>query len=76
MQATPRAISEIVSTLLSATYQILGITDCACLAIPDHKIVAVRMYNHAEPNPPRYDYLEDIRSFGDQVLACCLLTLR
>lgn len=74
MQATPRSISGIGSTLPSGTYQILGITGCACLVIPDHKIVAVRMYNHAEPNSPGYYYLEDIRSFGDQVLACSLLT--
>lgn len=48
MQDKPRAISEIGSTLLTGTYRILGITGCACSVIPDHKIVAVWMYNLAE----------------------------
>ncbi|MFF2483792.1 serine hydrolase domain-containing protein [Paenibacillus sp. NPDC058071] len=72
VQDKPRAISEIGNTLTNGSYQILGKTGCACLVIPEHRIVAVRMYNQVGANPPGYDYLEDIKSFGDKVLACSL----
>lgn len=66
----PRAISEIGDTVPTGSYQILGITGCACLVIPEHRLVAVRMYNQVSPNPPGYNYLEDIKAFGDKVLSC------
>ncbi|ETT39351.1 penicillin-binding protein [Paenibacillus sp. FSL R7-269] len=49
-----------------------GEANLACLVIPEHRLVAVRMYNQAGPNPPGYDYLEDIKAFGDKVLTCTL----
>lgn len=48
------------------SFQVLGITGCACLVIPQYKAVAVRMYNQLH-NPQGYDYLEDIRQFGNEV---------
>ncbi|MEK4519321.1 serine hydrolase domain-containing protein [Paenibacillus sp. FSL H8-0122] len=72
IQDKPRAISEIGNTLPPESYQMLGLTGCACLVIPEHRLVAVRMYNQAGPNPPGYDYLEDIKAFGDKVLSCTL----
>ncbi|MEK4003591.1 serine hydrolase [Paenibacillus sp. FSL H3-0333] len=72
IQDKPRAISEIGNTLPLGSYQILGLTGCACLVIPEHRIVAVRMYNQTGPNPPGHDYLEDIKAFGDKVLSCTL----
>jgi CubicO group peptidase (beta-lactamase class C family) len=68
----PRAISEIGSTVPTVYYQTLGIAGCACLVIPEHRLVAVRMYNQVSPNPPGYNYLEDIRAFGDKVLSCTI----
>lgn len=39
------------------------------LVIPDEDIVAVRMFN-SYGSPEGYDYLEDVRSFGDTVMDC------
>ncbi|WP_042161212.1 serine hydrolase domain-containing protein [Paenibacillus gorillae] len=72
VQDKPRAISEMGNTLPSGSYQILGKTGCACLVIPEHRLVAVRMYNQLGSNLSGYDYLEDIKAFGDKVLACTL----
>jgi hypothetical protein len=52
--------------LPEGSYQVLGITGCVCLVIPKNKAVVVRMYNQTN-NPEGYNYLEDIRGFGDQV---------
>lgn len=68
----PRAISQIGNTIPTGSYQILGITGCACLVIPKYQLVAVRMYNQVGPNPPGYNYLKDIQAFGDKVLSCTL----
>ncbi|MNJ44823.1 Penicillin-binding protein 4* [compost metagenome] len=51
----------------SGAFQVLGITGCACLVIPEYRAVAVRMYN-ALSNPDGYDYLQDIKQFGNQVI--------
>ncbi len=48
----------------SNSYQILGITGCACLVIPEYDAVVVRMYNQLT-NTGDYDYLKDIRQFGN-----------
>ncbi|MGG1551278.1 serine hydrolase domain-containing protein [Paenibacillus ferrarius] len=48
------------------SYQVLGITGCAVLVIPAYNAVAVRMYNQLH-NIENYDYLEDIRTFGNLV---------
>jgi CubicO group peptidase (beta-lactamase class C family) len=67
-QAPHNQIGECVP---QGSYQVLGITGCACLVIPEHRIVAVRMYNQLS-NPAGYDYLADIREFGNQVVQACI----
>jgi len=62
---------QIGEQLPSDTYQVLGITGCACLVIPSHDAVVVRMYNQLS-NSNGYDYLNDIRKFGN--IACDLLS--
>lgn len=47
----------------------LGYTKVALLVIPDEDVVAVRKFNRFG-STEGYDYLEDIRSFGDTVYAC------
>ncbi|MDO7905665.1 serine hydrolase domain-containing protein [Paenibacillus sp. JX-17] len=59
-------LNQLGEELPARSFQILGITGCACLVIPELDAVAVRMYNQLR-NPPGYDYLQDIRSFGNQV---------
>lgn len=68
VQDKPNPVSEIGNTLPRGTFQILGITGCVCLGIPKYNLVAVRMYNHKGPNPLEYDYLKDIKTWGDLVL--------
>jgi hypothetical protein len=68
--ASPAYFSEIGNTLPIGTFQILGITGCVCLGIPQYNLVAVRMYNQKGPNPKEYDYLKDIKTWGDLVLEC------
>jgi len=57
-------LNEIGGQLPSCSYQILGITGCACLVIPKYDAVIVRMYNQLS-NPTGYDYLSDLRQFGN-----------
>lgn len=59
--------NQLGHTVPDGSFQILGITGCACLVIPQYNAVAVRMYNQLN-NPEGYDYLEDIRKFGDLVV--------
>lgn len=56
--------NQIGEQLPSCSYQILGITGCACLVIPKFDAVVVRMYNQLS-NPSDYDYLSDMRQFGN-----------
>jgi CubicO group peptidase (beta-lactamase class C family) len=62
--ATPQ--NQIGERVPAGSYQALGITGCAVLVIPAYDAVAVRMYNQLF-NPMGYDYLEDIRTFGNLV---------
>ncbi|MFC4323217.1 serine hydrolase domain-containing protein [Litchfieldia salsa] len=57
-------LNQLGGNLPSCSYQILGITGCACLALPIYNAVVVRMYNQLS-NPKGYDYLSDIRHFGN-----------
>lgn len=61
--------TEIGSQVPAGSYQILGYTNTALLVVPEHNLVAVRMLN-SFGSPPEYDYLEDIRSFGDTLIRC------
>ncbi len=56
--------NQLGGSLPSDSYQILGITGCVCLVIPEYNAVVVRMYNQLG-NPDGYDYLKDVREFGD-----------
>lgn len=58
--------NQIGELVPAGSYQALGITGCAVLVIPDYNVVAVRMYNQLF-NSVDYDYLEDIRKFGNLV---------
>ncbi|WP_163582914.1 serine hydrolase domain-containing protein [Gracilibacillus saliphilus] len=62
--------SELGEELPINSYQILGASGCACLVIPEYKAVAVRMYNKIG-NPVGYDYLRDIKDFGNLVSSLC-----
>ena len=68
VQGRPLAVSELGPKLPQGAFQSLGVYGCAVLAIPSHDAVAVRMLNAYKPNPPGYDYLADIRGFGDVVI--------
>lgn len=67
VQDMARQKSEIGDLLPKDTFQSLGITGCVCLIIPTINTVAVRMYNQTGPNPVGYNYLKDIKYFGDLV---------
>jgi CubicO group peptidase (beta-lactamase class C family) len=70
VQDKPNSISEIGELLPTGTFQILGITGCVCLGIPQYNLVAVRMYNQKGLNSTKYDYLKDIKTWGNLVLEC------
>ncbi|MNI06782.1 Beta-lactamase precursor [compost metagenome] len=70
VQDRPRPMSELGDQLPVGSFQSLGITGCVCLVIPQYKAVAVRMYNQTESNPADYDYLADIKNFGNLVTQC------
>ncbi|WP_216827600.1 serine hydrolase domain-containing protein [Alkalihalobacterium elongatum] len=65
----PALQSEIGPLISKGAYQILGYTNVALLVIPKHDIVVVRMLN-SFGSPKGYDYLADIRNFGDTVMGC------
>ncbi|MBM7569269.1 serine hydrolase domain-containing protein [Paenibacillus sacheonensis] len=69
VQERPSDISELGPSLPAGSYQSLGAYGCAVLVLPSHDAVAVRMLNQCEKDPPGYDYLADIRGFGDVVKA-------
>ncbi|MDQ0060936.1 CubicO group peptidase (beta-lactamase class C family) [Paenibacillus harenae] len=57
-------LNQLGERLPSDSYQVLGLTGCACLVIPRYDAVVVRMYNQLA-NEAGYDYLSDIREFGN-----------
>ncbi len=59
--------SELGDRLPASSFQVLGASGCACLVIPERQAVAVRMYNRLG-GPKEYDYLTDIRAFGNLVM--------
>lgn len=65
----PAKRTEIGDLVPKGSYQILGYTNVALLVIPKHDLVAVRMFN-SFGSTPGYDYLSDIRSFGNTVVSC------
>jgi CubicO group peptidase (beta-lactamase class C family) len=65
----PAKKSEIGHDVPKGSYQILGFTNVTLLVIPEEEVVAVRMFN-SFGSPDGYDYLSDVRSFGDTVMKC------
>lgn len=61
--------NEIGDDVPHGSYQILGYTGVTLLVIPKYETVAVRMFN-SWGSPLGYDYLEDVRAFGDWVVKC------
>jgi CubicO group peptidase (beta-lactamase class C family) len=67
-----RPLSELGNELPKGSYQSLGFYGNAVLVIPEYNVVAVRMLNQLDSNPPEYDYIKDIQIFGNLVLKCTL----
>lgn len=65
----PSMKTEIGERVPKDSFQILGYTSVALLVIPKNNIVAVRMFN-SFGSTPGYNYLSDIRKFGDTVMKC------
>lgn len=63
-------LTEIGDRVPKGAYQILGYTGVTVLVIPEYRAVAVRAFNRFG-SPEGYDYLEDVRSFGNTVSDCC-----
>lgn len=70
---TNHTFSQIGDSVPKGSYQLLGYTNVALLVIPDENVVAVRMFNRYGSSEG-YDYLSDIRSFGDTVYNCSIKT--
>lgn len=60
--------SELGDDLPSGSYQILGTSGCLLLVIPALVAVVVRMQNKG--NIPGFDYLHDVKSFGNLTARC------
>ncbi|WP_249292303.1 serine hydrolase domain-containing protein [Metabacillus flavus] len=56
--------NEIGPKVPKGSYQLLGITGCICLVMPEYQAVAVRMLNQTGQNR-EFNYLDDVRTFGD-----------
>jgi CubicO group peptidase (beta-lactamase class C family) len=65
----PAKETEIGHLVPKGSYQILGFTNVTLLVIPEAGLVAVRMFN-SFGSPEGYDYLSDVRSFGDTIMKC------
>lgn len=65
----PAKKSEIGMLVPKGSYQILGYTGVTLLVIPQHNIVVVRAFN-SFGSPNGFDYLSDVRTFGDTVMKC------
>ncbi len=69
VQGNPSTRTEIGELVPTSSFQILGYTSVALLVIPQHNVVAVRMFN-SFGSPDGFNYLEDIRNFGNTVMKC------
>ena len=63
----PAKKTEIGELVPKGSYQILGYTGVTLLVIPQSNLVAVRAFN-SFGSPAGYDYLEDVRTFGDTII--------
>ncbi|WP_175987392.1 serine hydrolase [Bacillus sp. Marseille-Q1617] len=69
VKGLPAQKTEIGHLVPEGSFQILGFTNVTLLVIPEEDLVAVRMFN-SFGSPEGYDYLADVRSFGDEVMRC------
>jgi CubicO group peptidase (beta-lactamase class C family) len=69
VKGQPSKRTEIGELVPENSYQILGYTGVTLLVIPQHDLVAVRMFN-SFGSPDGFDYLADVRSFGDTIMKC------
>ncbi|MEC5425255.1 serine hydrolase domain-containing protein [Virgibacillus sp. C22-A2] len=65
----PARKTEIGQLVPKCSYQILGYTGVTLLVIPQHNLVAVRAFN-SFGSPDGFDYLADVRKFGDTIMTC------
>ncbi|RLQ90043.1 serine hydrolase domain-containing protein [Planomicrobium sp. Y74] len=65
----PAKQTEIGGSVPEGSFQILGYTGVTLLVIPKYNLVAVRAFN-SFGSPAGYDYLEDVRTFGDVLVSC------
>lgn len=65
----PAKKSEIGAEVPRGSYQILGYTGVTLLVIPQENLVAVRLFN-SFGSPEGYNYLSDVRTFGDTLMNC------
>jgi hypothetical protein len=70
---TNHTFNQIGDRVPKDSYQLLGYTNVALLVIHEENIVAVRMFNRYGSSEG-YDYLNDIRSFGDTVYKSSIKT--
>lgn len=71
VKGTKHPFNQIGDSLPKGSYQLLGYTNVALLVIPEENLVAVQMLNRFG-SPEGFNYLENIRSFGDTVYRCSL----
>lgn len=69
MNDLPVKKSEIGESVPEGSFQVLGYTGVTLLVIPQFNLVAVRAFN-SFGSPAGYDYLEDVRTFGDTIVGC------
>ncbi len=69
VKGLPAKKTEIGEKVPGGSFQTLGYTGVTLLVIPQENLVAVRMFN-SFGSPDGYDYLSDVRSFGDTVVNC------
>ena len=67
----PARKTEIGELVPKGSYQILGYTGVTLLVMPKHNLVAVRAFN-SFGSPDGFDYLADVRKFGDTIMTCLL----
>ncbi|KMK76689.1 hypothetical protein AB990_13655 [Alkalihalobacillus pseudalcaliphilus] len=71
VKGSNQPFSQIGDAVPKGSFQLLGYTNVALLVIPEENVVAVRTFNRYG-SPENYDYLSDIRSFGDVVSKCSI----
>ncbi|WP_025786134.1 serine hydrolase [Sporosarcina sp. D27] len=67
----PASKTEIGELVPKGAFQILGYTGVTLLVIPQFDLVAVRAFN-SFGSPNGFDYLADVRSFGNTIMECLL----